>query len=117
MKEEVSSRVRPRGNFGLSGDQHYPPRGCSAGLAQGSGIGPGGRSWKASMQSEVFAVYSQARGKEWGDIGKLRFRKINPSAVLRCTGVKKSWQEVKTRWRASRTFQMQSKGPSEASAG
>ena len=24
----------------------------------------GGRSWKASMQSEVLAVYSQARGKE-----------------------------------------------------
>lgn len=38
----------------------------------------GGRSWKASMQSEVFAVYSQARGKEWGDMGKAALQKDKP---------------------------------------
>lgn len=63
LKEEVSSRERHRGNLGLSGDQHYLHVAAVRDLPTVA-ESDGGRSWKASMQSEVFAVYSQARGKE-----------------------------------------------------
>lgn len=63
LKEEVSSRERHRGPLdclGTSTSLHVAAVRDLPTVAESDG----GRSWKASMQSEVFAVYSQARGKE-----------------------------------------------------
>ena len=46
------------------------------------------------MKSLQFIL--RPEGKSRVTWAKLNFRKVHPSAVLRCTGVKKSWWEVKT---------------------